>query len=400
MKALAGTRRLSLSKVSVPRMVLVFWLFHVVISLAFGFFLQANPELPEAPWFSSPDWAGNLAHWDVNWEMRIADQGYGPDFSPQTSAKFPLAALSARLLHQAFGFSLQVALFVVNKIGVLLGFWALWRLINRLYDPLTANRTVGYMACSLFGTSFIYWMSYPDPLFLAWWALAFDALFTSRPYRAGLWATLAVWTRPQGALLLPIFALSILIDNLKTHGLRSVIFNRGFWSNVLSACLLPSLALIGWIIRVSDVTGIPFSPYIAQADVRTTGLIWPWQRIIQHFRDIQRLTDPIYVGMRLESYQLILIMVLLVILCIACLRRKLRWELFLFSLLSVFLPLMTAIFAIGRFATLTLLPLGFVFFIPVKRRWIDIFLWSMGIILSLVVLVIINIFSLQVYYVP
>jgi hypothetical protein len=395
-----ASRRLALPKIGIPPAVIFFWLLHVGISLGFGFYLQANPELPEAPWFSSPDWAGNLAHWDVNWEMRIADQGYGPDFVPQTSAKFPLAALSARLIHQLLGVSIQVALFIVNKFGVLVGFWALWRLVNRLFDPLTAHRAVGYMACALFGTGFIYWMSYPDPLFLAWWALAFDALFAKQYYRAGLWATLAVWTRPQGALLLPVFALSILVNHLRTHGFRATFFGRAFWANVFSACLIPSLALIAWVIRVSDVTLIPFSPYAAQQDVRQTGLIWPWQRIIQFVDDLQRLTQFTYIGMRLEAVQLILVGLLLVVLGVLSFRRKLPWELSLFSLMCVFLPLMTAIFAVGRFATMTFLPVGFVFLVPVKYRRLDILLWVIGLLLSMLVFIVLNMFSLQIYYVP
>ncbi len=400
MNTAAAPRRFSISKIRIPRVVLVLWLLHLFISLGLGFYLQANPELPEAPWFFAPDWASNLAHWDVLWETRIADQGYGPDFSPQTSAKFPLAAFLARLLHQASGVSLQVALFIVNKVGILIGFWALWRLMNRLYDATTANRAVAYMACSLFGTSFIYWMSYPDPLFLAWWALAFCALFTDRPYRAGLWATLAVWTRPQGALLLPVFALSILIDSLKTHSFRHAFLNRAFWLNVLSACLIPSLALIAWVIRVSDVTLIPFSPYIAQQDVRQTGLIWPWQRIIERFQAMFNFAEPLNMGKWLEGYQLALLIALLIVLCVVCWRRKLRWELLTFSVLSVFLPLMTGFFAIGRFATLTFLPLAFIYIVPAKRRWIDYLLWLIGIILSLLVFVALNIYSLQVSYVP
>jgi hypothetical protein len=400
MNTSVAPRRISIPTLGIPRIVLALWLLHLVISLAFAFYLQANPELPEAPWFSSPDWAGNLAHWDMNWEMRIADQGYGPDFSPQTSAKFPLAALSARLLQQFLSLPIQIGLFVVNKLGILIGLWALWRLINRLYNPLTADRAVCYVACSLFGTSFIYWMSYPDPLFLAWWTLAFEALFSGKSYRAGLWATFAVWTRPQGALLLPIFALSILIDSFRTRGFRLTITSRTFWSNALSACLLPSLALIAWVIRVSDVTAIPFSPYAAQQDVRQTGLIWPWQRIIERLQEMLDPTQTLSLGKWLENYQLTLIIVTLIILCVVCWRRKLRWELLTFTMLSIFLPLMTGIFAVGRFATLTFLPLAFVYIVPAKRRWIDTLFWVIGIILSLVVLISINLYSLQVNYTP
>ncbi|MBA3869188.1 MAG: hypothetical protein H0X30_08540 [Anaerolineae bacterium] len=400
MNASVASRRFSIPNLGIPRTVVILWLLHLIISLAFAFYLQANPELSEAPWFSSPDWAGNLAHWDMNWEMRIADQGYGPDFTPQTSAKFPIAALLTRLQNQVFGLSTQVGLFVVNKFGTIIGLWALWRLVNSLYDSSTANRAVCYIACSLFGTSFIYWMSYPDPLFLAWWALAFEALFNKQPYRAGLWATFAVWTRPQGALLLPIFALSILIDSLKTHGLKSTITDRAFWTNILSACLLPSLALIAWVIRVSDVTAIPFAPYAAQQDVRTTGLIWPWQRIIERFQGMLDPLQKLSLGKWLEGYQLALIIITLGILCVVCWRGKLRWELLTFTVMSVFLPLMTAIFAVGRFATLTFLPLAFVYVVPSKRRWIDVLLWLFGIVLSLLVLTSLNIATLQVNYVP
>jgi len=400
MNTVAAPRHFSIPKFGIPRMVLALWLLHLVISLAFGFYLQANPEISEAPWFFAPDWASNLAHWDILWETRMADQGYGPFFTPQTSAKFPLAALSARLLHQTFGVSLQVALFIVNKVGTLLGFWALWRLVNQLYDAMTANRVVGYVACSLFGTSFIYWMSYPDPLFLAWWALAFEALFNGRPYRAGLWATLAVWTRPQGALLLPVFAFSILFTNLKTHGLRSTLFNRVFWSNVLSACLLPSVALIAWVIRVSDVTLIPFSPYYVQKDLRQTGLIWPGQRIIERFQRLFQDSQSLSKGQLLESYQLVIVIILLLVLCVVCWRGKLRWELLAFSFLSIFIPLLTAIVAVGRFALLTILPLGFVYIIPAKYRWLDVAFWIIGIGLSLWVLFALNVASQAITYIP
>ncbi len=385
---------------NIPRRVLLLWLLHLVISLAFGLYLQANPELAEAPMFSTPDWAGNLAHWDVNWELSITDQGYGADFSPQTSAKFPLASLLARIQHQLFGLPIQVALFIVNKLGVLLGLWALWRLVAHLYDSPTADRAVSYMAFPLFGTGFIYWMSYPDPLFLAWWALALDSLFSEQPYRAGLWATFAVWTRPQGALLLPVFALSILTTTIRTHGIRAALRTQTLWIKLVSACLLPAIALIAWIIRVSDVTGIPFSPYVAQRDVRPTGLIWPWQRIMDRFLWMLNPTEPLSLGRWLEGWHLALLLFTLIALCVIYWRGRLRFEVFLFTLLSIFLPLMTAIFGIGRFATLTWLPLVFVHIIPAHRRWLDVMLWAVGLILSLLVLIALNIYSGQVAYVP
>lgn len=402
---------------SIPRSVLFAWLLHLIISLAFGFSLQANPDAVEAQWFSTPDWAGNLAHWDVNWEIRISDQGYGPDFSPQTSAKFPLASLFARLLHQLLRLPIQVALFIVNKTSLLAGLWALWRLVARLYDAPTADRAVRYMAFPLFGTAFIYWMSYPDVLFLLWWSLAFTYLFEGNYLRAGLLATLAVWTRPQGAILVPVFALSILfgsshvlnpsktISNL--CGLRvlcgSISYSlrtRAFWQKVLAACLIPALGLVGWLIRISDVTGIPFSPYIAQADVGRANLRWPWQRIGERLHWMTTQGEPLNAGRWVENWQLALIVLGLLVMLVVWWRGKLRWELLAFSALSIGLPLATAIMAIGRFATLTWLPLVFIYVIPARWRWLDALLWLAGIGLAVAILANINLKPSDWYYVP
>jgi len=61
---------------------------------------------------------------------------------------------------------------------------------------------------------------------------------------------------------------------------------------------------------------------------------------------------------------------------------------------------MTGILAIGRFATLTFLPLAFVYVVPADRRRIDTALWLFGITLSLLVLISLNLATLQVGYVP
>lgn len=393
------TRLASLPRPPLPAVVLVSWGWHLIITLVFAFILQANPELPEAPWFSTPDWAGNLAHWDVNWEFRIVDQGYGPDFSPQTSAKFPLAALFARLLHQAFNLPIQVALFIVNKAGLLLALSALWHLVARLHNPPAANRAIGYIAFPIFGTAFIYWMSYPDPLFLAWWALAFTSLFQRRYFRAGLWTVLAVWSRPQGALLLPVFALSILLHHRAELRAGLTAASRVL-RPLLAACLLPTLALIAWVIRVSDVTAIPFSPYLAQSDVRQTGLMWPWDRLALRLNFMLTEPPPLNPGYWLEAWQLLLIIVGLIALIALAYRRRLPWELCLFSGLSVAFPLLTGIIAIGRFATLTWLPLVFIYCIPPRLHWLDSLLWALGLILSLAVLIGLNLANTGLYYVP
>lgn len=161
-----------------------------------------------------------------------------------------------------------------------------------------------------------------------------------------------------------------------------------------------SLALIAWVVRVSDVTAIPFSPYLAQRDVRQTGLMMPWQRIIERVQLMLSQTQPISPGRWLEAWQLALLIFTLLVLLVVWWRGRLRWELLLFTVLSVFLPLLTDIFAIGRFATITFLPLAFVYLIPPNRRWLDTLLWCVGIVLSLLVLLSLNITAYQAGYVP
>jgi hypothetical protein len=384
------------------------WMVHVAISLGVGFFLQARPELPASPWFYTPDWAGNLAHWDVLWEARIADQGYGPDFFPQTSSKFPLMAMAARGLHLAFGTPIQIGLFIVNKAGLLAGLWALWRLIERMNGREYAALAVGYVAFPLVGTAYMYWMSYPDVLFLAWWALAFADFFDGRYYRAGLWTTLAAWTRPQGAVLIGVFGLAIVVRGLKSHPLppspsplRNEGENKGgIVTRLIMTCAMPIVGLIVWVVRVSDVTGIPFSPYVAQVDSGRGDLMWPWERLTLRVNGMVANSSDLYAGIWLEAWQLALILFGLGILVYACWRGRLRWELVVFSIISIFLPLLTRIMAIGRFSTMTLLPVALVYLIPTRWKTLHLLIWIVGLGLSLFVMAGLNLFPRELAYVP
>ena len=374
-----------------PRAVALAWLAHLAISLGFGLALQANPELPEAPWFFAPDWASNLAHWDVQWEVIIAEQGYGPDFQPQTSAKFPLLALTARLLAQVSGLSLPAALFALNKLGTLAGLWAVWALANDLYDRTMADRTVGYLAFPLTGTAYVYWMSYPEPLFLAQWALAFLFVVRRQEARAGLMAVLAVWTRPQGALLVAALGLDVLA------GERRLSARLG--RRALIVCLPPALALAAWLAHISALTGIPFSPYAAQAE-SGRALAWPWERVLRRAAWMVENPGAIWPGHWLEAWQLLLIALGLAALLVLWRRGRVPGALAAFTLLGVALPLATRILAIGRFSALTWLPVVPALVIPARWRALDWALWALGAGLALWALVGINTAPLATLYVP
>lgn len=386
-----GLRALATGRVWPPQAVMLTWLAHLAISLGFGLALQANPELPEAPWFFAPDWASNLAHWDVQWEVTIAEQGYGPDFQPQTSAKFPLLALTARLLAQLSGLSIPAALFALNKLGTLAGLWAVWALADDLYGRSAANRAVGYMAFPPTGTAYVYWMSYPEPLFLAQWALAFLFVARRQDARAGLMAILATWTRPQGALLVAALGLAVLTDERR---LSARLVQRG-----LAVCLPPALALAAWLAHISALTGIPFSPYVAQAE-SGRALAWPWERVLRRAAWMIENPDAIWPGHWLEAWQLTLIGLGLAALLGLWRRGRVPGALAAFTLLGVALPLATRILAIGRFSALTWLPVVPALLIPARWRSLDWALWALGTGLALWVLVGINTVPLTTLYVP
>lgn len=184
------------------------------------------------------------------------------------------------------------------------------------------------------------------------------------------------------------------------YRLLTALRTRAFWQKVGAACLIPALGLAGWVIRVSDETGIPFSPYVAQAEVGRADLMWPWERIVERVGWMTSQGEPLNAGRWVEGWQLLLIVAGLLVMLVACWRGKLRWELLVFSALSIGLPLATAIMAIGRFATLTWLPLMFIYIIPARGRWLDGLLWLVGIGLAVAVLANINLTPSDWYYVP
>ena len=156
-------------------------------------------------------WATPWERQDAIWYERIAVQGYAPD---GTTAYFPLLPLLMRVAQPLTGGNIAWAGLLVAALAAIAAFALLYRLATRDTDPLTAGRTVAYLA--LFPTAFFLLSAYTESLFLALTLGAFWAARQRRWPLVILCAALAGLTRVQGALL----GLPLAIEYLAATGWR------------------------------------------------------------------------------------------------------------------------------------------------------------------------------------
>jgi dolichyl-phosphate-mannose-protein mannosyltransferase len=135
---------------------------------------------------------GTFDHWDAQWYIHVARDGYNA-----TSAAFwPLYPLLLHLL----GSSIVLGTLLSLVAG---GFaaWAIAELARPLLGEDGAHDSVLLLA--LFPTAFVFTAMYSDGLFLALSAWSFLAAIRGQSWRAGILGGLAVATRLLGLALLP-----------------------------------------------------------------------------------------------------------------------------------------------------------------------------------------------------
>lgn len=364
------------------------WLSICVIALIWGLTMQTLPGLMEGANFYPTSWAANLAHYDPHAYLLVAEQGYGAegrDF--QSSVRFPLFPFFARALTQLTGIDTYESLFWISKAGLLVGLIGLWLLVMLLHNAEQASRATLYMLFPLLGSGYTWLMSYPEALHLAFWAFGFYLLYRRQDYLCGLVTVLSMWTRPQSVVILPVFALVLLGDAIREHGVRGLL-DWHLWRRGLLVCGLPLLAYSAWILHISRLTELPLSPIAGQQTYGRSMFLLPWERVIS------RLTQPFQanaVPFRWETifeyYQLMFIVIALLVLALLALRRRIPWSLVLFSILSIAPGLSTGIFGVGRYALLTWIPLAAIYVIP--KRY-DSVVIPVGAALSFLALVVVG----------
>lgn len=378
------------------RAVIPHWLLLCLLSMIWGLTLQTFPGLMEGAEYYATAWPDNLAHHDPYGYILVAEQGYGADGrETQSSVRYPLFPLFNRLVAQITGMSGALTAFWVSKLALLAGLIGLWLLTHELHDAHLAGRAVAYMLFPLLGTGFTWFMSYPEPIHLLSWSFGFYFLLKRQHYVCGLITILGIWTRPQAIVILPIYAL-ILLDRVRTGEYRSL-WDERLWRHGLLTCAPGLLAFVAWILHISRITGLELSPITAQYTYGRGEFDMPWQRVWDRITFMSgESTLALAWGRLFEAWHLLLGFISLIMLSGLAAHRRVYWALVLFSALSVIPGLSTAIYAIGRYALLTWIPLTLIYLIPPKY---DAVVIPFGLALSFVALTVLGL-SLTARFIP
>jgi hypothetical protein len=181
-----------------------FWTF---VAIRAGFWLATALTLlwapahgsavaPERAWGPLSDvFFGAFDHWDAQWFLHIARDGY----NPTSAAFFPLYPLFLHLVGSS-----PVWGTLLSLVAAGLGASAVARIAEPVVGSTGARDSV--LVLALFPTAFVFTSLYSDGLFLCFSAASFLAAQRGRPWLAGVAGGLAVATRPVGLALLPALA--------------------------------------------------------------------------------------------------------------------------------------------------------------------------------------------------
>src|SRR3954454_12206345 len=177
---------------------------------------------------------GTFEHWDAQWFLHVAKDGY----NPVSAAFFPLYPALVHALAAVTRSSL-VGGALPSLLSAGVAAWALAEIARPVLGDRGARDAVLYLA--LFPTAFVFTALYSDALFLALSTLSFLAASRSRTWRAGVLGGLAVATRLVGIALLP--ALAVLL------------WRRGQPQRLVPLLLLP-LALAAYSVYLHFDSGV------------------------------------------------------------------------------------------------------------------------------------------------
>jgi len=198
---------------------------------------------PERAWGPLSDvFFGTFDHWDAQWFLHIARDGY----NPTSAAFFPLYPLLLHLVGSSLVFGTLLSL-VAAGLGA--------AAVARIAEPVVGSEGArdSVLVLALFPTAFVFTSLYSDGLFLCLSAASFLAAQRERPWLAGIAGGLAVATRPVGLALLPA-----LVYLLWPHRMRNA------WQ--LAPLLLLPAALAGFAFYLDRKLDDPWAFRHAQVD--------------------------------------------------------------------------------------------------------------------------------------
>ena len=246
------TRQLALPDVRFA--LLAFLVGRVVVSLlaVIGWQLPHDPPEPAPHWAAQPPahaWQAaftGLEHYDAQWYLQIASDGYGP--GDPSSAFFPLYPLLVRAVGVLVGGHWLLAATLVSNAALVVALVLLQRLTARELSPDLARPVVVLLLCS--PVAFFLYAPYTESLFLALMLACLLQLRAGHWGWAALAAALASATRSTGALLGLVMAVEAL--RLTGWGPRdraswALLLRRWAWSCIAGAGV--AAYLLYWQLR-------------------------------------------------------------------------------------------------------------------------------------------------------
>jgi Mannosyltransferase (PIG-V) len=211
------------------------------------------------------DFLHELSNWDGLWYREVANHGYldHPSYAQTTLGFFPLFPLSISLLEplvQLFGsdqiWAASVSGAIISGIGGAVACVYVFRLAEGWWDREVARRaTVLFI---LFPGSVVFSMVYSEGLLLPLVAACLYALERKRWLQAGILAGFATAVQPVALALIPVCAISALVE-LHRRGYRFSVLRRVVVAPLLSLAGIGAFAAFLW-----QWTGTPLANYDAQ----------------------------------------------------------------------------------------------------------------------------------------
>ncbi len=240
--------------------------------------LRQGPPVSDRAGVATVDAAGDgffaaLHHWDSNYLLRIASDGYfAPGSDPGTPGFFPGYSLVARTLSDLVipgAPSLTVSLSALSSVASLIAAIVLWRIA-----AISSADRVAPMATLLFVAgpySVFLYANYSESLFLAFATAAWYCGLRDRWVLAGLWCGLATATRINGIFLLVALLVMFVISRRRQH--------LPFIAPVLVWVPLAASGVIAYFGYLAVRTGDIVAWQTAQHSGWGREFSWPWEAL-------------------------------------------------------------------------------------------------------------------------
>ncbi len=207
-----------------------------------------------------------LANWDGLWYRELANHGYPnhPSYAQTTLGFFPLYPLAIWIVEPVFSvltghdaiWSATVAGVVISTVGGAVATYYVYRLATAWWGMKIARRAA--VLFIVFPGSVVFSMVYSEGLLLPLAAACLFALERRRWPLAGILAGLGTAVGPTGLVLIPVCAISALLE-LRRRGWQRPVLRRVVVAPILSLTGVSAFALFLWF-----WTGTPLANYEAQ----------------------------------------------------------------------------------------------------------------------------------------